>query len=48
MQERDGVHGGCVEATRYLADPIARDILKAIFDYGFANPPPSYLDICPL
>ncbi len=48
LQERDGVHGGCVEATRYLSDAVAKEILAQVFEYGFANPKPSYLDVCPL
>ena len=45
-QERHDAHEGCVAATAYLKS--TPDFLTTIFDYGPANPPPTYTDICPL
>jgi hypothetical protein len=48
-QDRSGVHAGCQEATRYLSMAGVPELLKEIFDYGYANlPVRSYRDICPL
>ncbi len=49
FQEGNGVHGGCVEVTRYLATPGVPELVRQIFDYGYANyPVKSYRDVCPL
>ncbi|WP_322795267.1 hypothetical protein [Tepidiforma sp.] len=51
-QDRMGVAGGCLEATRYLAttgpgvDTPA--YIQRIFDHGYANPQYTFRDICPL
>ena len=48
FQEQGGAHQGCVEATRYLSLAGVPELLKEIFDYGFANPRKAPQDICPL
>lgn len=52
FQDRGGVHAGCAAVTNYLArvTPAADNAayVKAMFDYGFANPGKTYQDICPL
>jgi hypothetical protein len=52
FQDRSGVHSGCVAVTNYLTKvtPTADNAayVKAMFEYGFANPGKTYRDICPL
>ncbi len=48
FQEQGSVHAGCIEATRYLTLPGVPELLKALFDYGFANPRKTPQEICPL
>jgi hypothetical protein len=52
FQDRSGVHAGCVAVTNYLTKvtPTADNAayVKAMFDYGFANPGKTYREICPL
>ncbi|MBI2765861.1 MAG: hypothetical protein HYX53_08120 [Chloroflexi bacterium] len=49
FQERDGVHGGCIEATLYLTGPGIAEYLREVFDYGYANlPQKTARDLCPL
>lgn len=52
FQDHGGVHAGCLAATDYLASvaPPADNpaYVRAMFDYGFANPGKAYRDVCPL
>lgn len=48
FQERQNVHGSCLAVTDYLATQGIPDYVRDIFDYGYANPPRTYRDICPL
>ena len=47
-QERQTVHGACLAVTDYLATQGIPDYVREMFDYGYANPPRAYRDICPL
>ncbi|MBI5949647.1 MAG: hypothetical protein HY875_16015 [Chloroflexi bacterium] len=48
FQERQTVHGACLAVTDYLATQGIPDYVREMFDYGYANPPRTYRDICPL
>lgn len=48
LQERAGVHAGCIEATRYLQAAGVTEYLRTLFDYGYGNPHKKATDICSL
>ncbi|MGE5596602.1 MAG: hypothetical protein ACM3S1_11285 [Hyphomicrobiales bacterium] len=47
-REVGGVHAGCLEVTRYLSDKAVADYVSSVFNYGYANQPRRYGDICNL
>ncbi|MEX2081781.1 MAG: hypothetical protein WEC33_09215, partial [Dehalococcoidia bacterium] len=48
QQTNEDVQAACRAVTVYLALPPIPEVIRATFDYGYANPVRTFEDICPL